>query len=286
MKQFHLYLVSDATGESVQTIARACTVQFDDVKIVEHLWPMVRTPTALDIVIEELKAEPGLVFYTLLDADLTKALEDFCWKNQLTCISVLDPFIKVMAKHFGVESGRQPGRQHVLDAEYFERIEAINFVMAHDDGQTVRNLREADVILVGVSRTSKTPTSIYLANRGIKAANIPIVPGRPLPDDLFRKDGPLVVGLTEDPGRLVQLRRSRLRLEEGAPDTDYTDIDAVRREVADARRLFSRNGWPVIDVTRRSIEETAAAIIQLTQKRQKAQRAGPAPAGATGPVAS
>ncbi len=269
MSRHHLYLISDSTGETVQSIGRACTVQFEQVEIVEHLWPMVRSPRALEIVIEELEEEPGLVLYTLLDRALAETLEDYCKRRSLTCVSVIDPFIEVMATYFGEKSRDMPGRQHELDDEYFQRIDAITYVMQHDDGQQTGNLEEADVVLVGVSRTSKTPTSIYLANRGIKAANVPIVPDQPLPEILFNLNRPLVVGLTEDPRRLVDLRRSRMRQSLGGTETAYTDIGAVRKEVADARRLFGRYGWPVIDVTRRSIEETAAAIMRLVRDRDR-----------------
>ncbi len=269
MSRHHLYLISDSTGETVQSIGRACTVQFEHVDVVEHLWPMVRSPRALEIVIEEIEAEPGLILYTLLDRTLAETLESFCKRRGLTCVSVIDPFIATMADYFGEKSRDQPGRQHELDDEYFRRIDAITYVMNHDDGQQAENLAEADVVLVGVSRTSKTPTSIYLANRGIKAANVPIVPGQPLPDGLFAPDRPLIVGLTENPRRLVDLRRSRMRQSLGGTETDYTDFDTVKQEVADARRLFGRQGWPVIDVTRRSIEETAAAVMRLVHERAR-----------------
>lgn len=281
-KRRHLYLVSDATGETVHSIARACSVQFQEVEVIEHTWPMVRSERALDTVLEELEEEPGLVLYTLLDEALSQKLTDFCWQRQIPCISVLDPFINLMANFFGEESRGLPGIQHVMDAEYFSRIDAINFVLAHDDGQRVDNIEEADVILVGVSRTSKTPTSIYLANRGIKAANVPLVPNAPLPDTLLNVGDRLVVGLTEDPRRLVEIRRNRLRLEHEDSDTEYTDLDSVKEEVAWARRLFGKKGWPVIDVTRRSIEETAAAVMQLLNQRRKEEEEQDAEEGANG----
>ncbi len=230
---------------------------------------MVRSQRALEIVLEDVEVDPGLVLYTLVDHGLASVLEDFCTRRSLTCISVIDPFIKIMANYFGTTSRDLPGRQHELDEEYFERIEAINYVMQHDDGQQATNLEEADVVLVGVSRTSKTPTSIYLANRGIKASNIPIVPGQKLPDSLFASDCPLIVGLTEDPRRLVDIRRSRMRQSLGDTETAYTDIEEVKKEVKNARRLFGKHDWPVIDVTRRSIEETAAAIIRLVHERER-----------------
>lgn len=269
MTQHHLYLISDSTGETVHSIARACAVQFENVEVIEHVWPMVRTPKALETVMEDINAEPGLVLFTLLDESMRRVLQDFCRATNVTCISVLDPFIGAMGQYFGAVSRGQPGRQHVMDQEYFSRIDAINFVMAHDDGQSLSNLAEAEIILVGVSRTSKTPTCIYLANRGVKAANVPLVPDVPLPGELFEATDTLVVGLTEDPARLVQIRRNRLRLLNKGSETPYTDLANVKKEVAEARRLFNEKGWPIIDVTRRSIEETAAAILQLYNQRQR-----------------
>ncbi|MGE0735832.1 MAG: pyruvate, water dikinase regulatory protein [Alphaproteobacteria bacterium] len=266
-RKHHIYLISDATGETVRSIARACAVQFEDVEVVEHVWPMVRSKRALQTVFEELEAAPGLILYTMLDKELREALKNFCRQKNLTAISVIEPFINAMATYFGAASRDQPGRQHAMDAEYFTRIDAINYVMAHDDGQAVDTLKLADVILVGVSRTSKTPTCIYLANRGIKAANVPIVPNSPLPPQLFEARDALIVGLTEDPMRLVQIRRNRLRLLNQGQETDYTDMEAIKDEIAFARRLFTKHGWPVIDVTRRSIEETAAAILQIYSQR-------------------
>jgi regulator of PEP synthase PpsR (kinase-PPPase family) len=275
----HVYLISDATGETVRSIARACAVQFENIEVVEHLWPMVRSRRALDIVLEDLGGRPGLVFYTMLSPDLLERLEAFCRERRIPHISVLQPFISLMAQHFGQPAKALPGRQHALDAEYFQRIDAINFVLAHDDGQQPGSLDQAEVILVGVSRTSKTPTCIYLANRGIKAANVPVVPGLPLPEALFSRNNGLVVGLTEDPARLVEIRKNRLRLQEGiSGETDYTNFEKVREEVAEARKLFLRQGWPVIDVTRRSIEETAAAVLQLLGQRQRLHVEGSQPA--------
>lgn len=266
----HLYLVSDATGETVRSIARACAVQFEDIDVVEHLWPMVRSRRALETALEDLGQEPGIVFYSLLNHELAEQLEQFCGGRGVPCISVMEPFINLMARHFGQAPKRLVGKQHVLDAEYFQRIEAMNFVMAHDDGQKQASLDEADVILVGVSRTSKTPTCIYLANRGVKAANVPMVSGIPLPEKLFKPGRALVIGLTEDPARLVEVRKNRMRIQNSAQTTsDYTDLDKVREEVAEAKRLFARQGWPVIDVTRRSIEETAAAVLQLLSQRHR-----------------
>lgn len=274
MKAYNLHLVSDSTGETVLTIAKACVVQFEGVEVTEHTWSMVRTPGNLAKIFPEIKAHPGMVMFTLLDDRLRVKLQAFCRQIKVPCISVLDPFIAAFGTYLGVESQGLPGRQHVMDSDYFDRIDAMNFVMTHDDGQSVGNLKNAQVILVGVSRTSKTPTCVYLANRGIKAANVPIVPTSPLPENLENAKHALIIGLTEDPVRLVQIRRNRLRMLEAEPDTEYTDLQSIKQEIAAARRLFNDRGWPVIDVTRRSIEETAAEVMQLLAKRERDQEAG------------
>lgn len=258
----HLHLVSDATGETVGTVVRACSVQFRQIETIEHAWTMVRTPAHMERVLAGIEANPGPVLFTLVDGRLRRQLTEGCARLTLPCVSILDPVIAVLASHYGMETEGRPGAQHEMDAEYFERIAAMDFALAHDDGAGLETIGKADVILLGVSRTSKTPTTIYLANRGIKAANYPLVPGVPLPQEIEKAEGPLIVGLTKDPARLVDIRRNRLRLIGGNDqEDDYVDLDSVRREVAGARRLFSRHGWPVVDVTRRSIEETAAAII-------------------------
>lgn len=269
MQDFHLHLVSDSTGETVTLLARACLVQFDDIQVREHLWPLVRTIDQVREVMERIREHPGFVMCTLVDEKNRMALEEGCRMHQIPCIPVLDPVVAALGAYLNAKSHPRPGRQHVMDAEYFNRIEAMQFALSHDDGQMTHELSNADVILVGVSRTSKTPTCIYLANRGIKAANIPFVPGCPLPDELFEEDGPAVVGLTNDPKRLIEIRRQRLRFLDQDPDTDYVDEDAVKEEVSSARRLFSQYDWPVINVSRRSIEETAATILQLLARRNE-----------------
>lgn len=268
MKEFHLHLVSDATGETINSVARACVIQFDQVRPIEHFWNLVRTSHQLDLVLEGIESNPGLVMFTLVDEALRRRLQEFCREQQVPCIPVLDPLINALAAYLGRESQSQPGKQHALDAEYFGRMAAMEYTLAHDDGQSSWDLHEADVILLGVSRTSKTPTCVYLANRGIKAANVPIVPGCPLPAELELVSRPLIVGLTKDPDRLIQIRRNRLRLLNQGEGSDYVDPDLVKQEVVEARRLYSRKGWPVIDVTRRSIEETAAEIVMLLTRRQ------------------
>jgi len=262
-KTFHLHLVSDATGETINSVARACLVQFDDIEPTEHAWSLIRTPGQMEKVLAAIAAHPGPVLFTMVNEQLRTLLQDGCRRLQVPCIPVLDPVIGALGAYLGMQSSGLPGRQHEMDAEYFSRIDAMSFALAHDDGQASYDYDDADVILVGVSRTSKTPTCIYLANRGIKAANVPVVPGCPLPRELETVRRPLVVGLTKDPTQLVQIRRSRLHMLAHSEETDYVDPEVVRREVVAARRLCSENNWPVIDVSRRSIEETAATIIQM-----------------------
>lgn len=262
MTSHHLHLVSDATGETINSVTRACLVQFQGIEPVEHVWSLIRTRTQMDRVIAGIEKHPGPVLFTLVNEDLRGRLVEGCRELGVPCIPVLDSVIHALAAYFGVGISGKPGLQHVMDSEYFARIEAMNYTLSHDDGQSTAQLDDADVILVGVSRTSKTPTCIYLANRGIKAANVPYVPGIPLPQELFRVQGPMIVGLTKEPSRLVQVRRQRLNmLPDDGGETDYVDLESVKAEVQEARKLFSRRGWPVIDVTRRSIEETAATIM-------------------------
>ena len=273
-RRFHLHLVSDATGETINAVARACLVQFEGVDAVEHVWSLIRTVGQMDRVLAGIKDNPGIVLFTLVNPDLRERLREGCRSLQTPCIAVLDPVIMALANFLGLQASGQPGLQHELDAEYFARIDAMTFALVHDDGQSARSYNDADVILIGVSRTSKTPTCIYLANRGIKAANVPIVPGCPVPDELLAARRPLVVGLTKDPSQLVHIRRNRLRLLSQDEQTDYIDPDSVREEVAQARRLCAENRWPVLDVTRRSIEETAATIIQMLSEHRSRPLAG------------
>jgi len=262
-----MHLVSDATGETVISSARACVAQFDGVKPIEHFWNLVRTQRQLNLVVEGIQEKPGIVIYTLVDRELRARIETACRELQLPCVPMLDPILKGLSAYLGLESKAQPGRQHTMGEEYFSRLDAMDFALSQDDGQAPAKLADADVILVGVSRTSKTPTCIYLANRGIKAANVPYVPGTPLPEILTSGRAPMVVGLTEDPERLVSIRRNRLRMLNQTETSSYADIEAVRSEVNEARRLYTKMGWPVIDVTRRSIEETAAEIIKILARR-------------------
>jgi len=265
MKSIHLHLVSDSSGETVSSIARACLVQFEDVAVNQHLWWLVRTPGQAGRVIDGIKQQPGLVLYTVVDAAIRRTLEEGFREAEVPHIPVLDPVLTTLSAELQAQAGAQPGRQHVMDAEYFRRIDAMNFTIEHDDGQSMARVDEADVIVFGVSRTSKTPTCMYLANRGLKAMNVPVVPGIPLPKAALEAKGPLKVGLTREPRSLADIRRNRLRqIATGeSRESDYADEERVRQEVMEARRIFTRLGFPVIDVTRRSIEEAAATILQL-----------------------
>ncbi len=269
MQPYHIHLVSDSTGETVGTVARACLVQFTDFDVEEHIWPMVRTAKQIAEVVAGIKAEPGLVLYTLVNDNNVSALEKECQDLKVPYIGLLNPVIVAMGHYLGSEARHRPGRQHVMDAGYFGRINAMQFVLSHDDGQLTKDLDQADVVIVGVSRSSKTPTCVYLANRGIKAANIPLVPGVLLPAEVDNATRPLFVGLTTDAKSLVHLRRNRMRSIKEDAETDYTDYEAVADEVTSARRLFAERAWPVIDVTRRSVEETATNIMQLLKRHRE-----------------
>ena len=242
-------------------------MQFDETQAIEHVWSMVRTRAQIERVVAGIEANPGVVLFTMVDNALRQMLQDGCRRLQVPAIPVLDPVLGALASYLGREVRGLPGKQHLLDSEYFARIDAMTFAINHDDGQAPWGINDADICLVGVSRTSKTPTCLYLANRGIKAANVPFVPGIPLPQELLKAKKPLIVGLTNDPERLIHLRRNRLSLLDHNEATDYTDIEAVRTEVREARRVFAQYHWPVIDVTRRSIEETASSIYKLLMRR-------------------
>lgn len=269
MTRLNLHLVSDSTGETLEMIAKAALAQFDDADIRRHFWPMVRSRQHLDRIFGELAAHPGLVLFTLVNPETRARLEEHCRQAGLPAVAALDAVNDALEAQLGQEAQGRPGRQHTMDEAYFARVEAIQFTIAHDDGVGWENWEQADIVLAGVSRSSKTPTSIYLANRGYKVANIPLVVESPPPAALFSLRRPLVVGLTTAPERLVQIRRNRLLSLNESAETSYADSDRVSDELRFARRMFADNGWPVIDVTRRSIEETAAAIIRLYQEHDQ-----------------
>ncbi len=267
---FHLHLVSDSTGETLITVARAVAAQYANVTPVEHVYPLVRSQKQLDRVLTEIEEAPGIVLFTLLEKDLVGRLEAKCQEINSPSLSIIGPVMQLFQAYLGAATTGRVGAQHTLNAEYFKRIDALNYTMMHDDGQHTEGLEEADVVLVGVSRTSKTPTSIYLANRGVRTANVPLVPGIPLPHQLETLKHPLVVSLHATPERLIQVRQNRL-LSMGSDNAsdDYIDRQSVTEEVTFARKLSAKFGWALLDVTRRSIEETAAAVMKLLADRQR-----------------
>lgn len=267
---FHLHLISDSTGETLITVSRAAAAQYAKLMPVEHVHPLVRTSKQLDRVFSEIEESPGIVLYTLLEQNLAGRLEEKCRELGLPCLSILGPVLHLFQAYLGAESTHKVGAQHTLNADYFRRIDALNYTMMHDDGQQADDLEEADVVLIGVSRTSKTPTSIYLANRGVKTANIPLVPGVPLLQGIEQLKHPLIVGLYASPERIVQIRQNRLLgLKAHRDDDKYIDQQAVADEVTSSRRLCAKHNWPSIDVSRRSIEETAAAVLTLLSERRR-----------------
>ncbi len=265
--KFHLHLVSDFTGETVTAVARACLSQFEDAQVIEHPWWLVRAENQVSKVIEGIARFPGIVLCTLVDNGVRSLLEEACRRLGTPCIAVLDPVMGALAAFTGAEIRALPGQQHALSAEYFRRIDAIHFTLAHDDGRVVHDLNDADIIVVGVSRTSKTPTCMYLAYRGLKVANVPFVPGIELPAVLFEASYPLIVGLTRDPCYLVDIRCNRVQSDIGGGS--YTSYEEVKSEVQEAQRLFTRQRWPVIDMTARSIEEAAATILHHHARYQE-----------------
>lgn len=267
---FHLHLVSDATGETLINVGRAACAQYANVQPIEHVYPLVRSMKQLERVLSEIENNPGIVLYTLVDRELRERLKARCQDVGVPYMSVLAPVVRLFQSYLGGEPTPRVGGQHSLDAGYFKRIDALNYTVMHDDGQMTHDLETADVVLLGVSRSSKTPTSIYLANRGIKTANIPLVANMPLPPGLESLKKPLVVGLVATPERIVEIRQNRLLgLNAADAASSYTDRQAVSEEIAFSRRLCARNGWPLIDVTRRSIEETAATIMALYNERRR-----------------
>ncbi|GES46871.1 hypothetical protein FBZ98_10560 [Rhizobium sp. ERR 922] len=264
---FHLHLISDSTGETLISAGRAASVQFHASQPIEHVYPLIRNRKQLLPVLEAIDHSPGIVLYTIVDRELADFIAERCREMGVPSVNVLEPVMNVFQTYLGTASRRRVGAQHVMNADYFARIEALNFTMDHDDGQMPDDYDDADVVIIGISRTSKTPTSIYLANRGIKTANIPIVHGVPLPESLIKATKPLIVGLVATTDRISQVRENRiLGTTPGFDRGDYTDRAAISEELKYARSLCARHNWPIIDVTRRSIEETAAAIVALRPK--------------------
>ena len=266
MQKIHLHLVSDSTGDTLDQVTKAAFAQFADVEVVRHNWPMIRTPRHMANIIPEIEENPGIVMFTLVDRAIEDVLIEACEQHKWKYVSVLRGIIRQLGSILGVRGTRIAGLQHQMNDEYFDRIAAMEYTLSHDDGQIPDGLNHADIVVVGVSRTSKTPTCIYLANKGYKAANIPLVPQCPLPSELLELKDVFVVGLVHGVDHLVQIRRNRLNSLKEGKTTSYVDIDSVKQEIRDARRLFSKMGWPVIDTTRKSIEETAVSIQKFKQR--------------------
>ena len=271
-RYFHLHLVSDATGETLNTVAKAAAAQYSDFRPIAHIYALVRTPSQLNRALREIEEQPGIVLFTLINPDIRRHLEEQCDAMGVPCLSILDPIISILSQYLNATSRPQVGGQHALNSDYFRRIDALNYTMAHDDGQSIDDLEKADIVILGVSRTSKTPTSIYLAQRGIRTANIPIVPGIPVPQKLIDLKGPLVVGLIASAERIAQIRRHRLLSLKESRSTDYVDPRQITDELMLMKTLCSNNDWPMIDVTRRSVEEIAATILNMLSDNKRSDR--------------
>ncbi|HVJ76230.1 MAG TPA: pyruvate, water dikinase regulatory protein [Hyphomicrobium sp.] len=265
---FHMHLVSDATGETLVAIAKAATVQYQNIRAIEHVHPLVRTQRQLKRVLSDIAQEPGIVLYTVVNKTLADELEKHCQQLKIPCLAVLQPIMQVFESYLGAPQTPTVAGQHVLDADYFRRIDAMNFTMAHDDGRLPDNLSDADIILLGISRTSKTPTSLYLAQRGYKTTNLPLVPQVPLPEELLEPHTAFVVCLIANVDRIADVRRNRAALMADRDLETYVDRDLISAEIAYTRKMAAQYGWPIIDVTRRSIEESATMILKLLHDRK------------------
>ena len=272
IKKINLHLVSDSTGETLSAVARAVLSQFEGVESNDFIWPLVRTKSQVEKIKDSIKKNPGIVLYTILEDEITEDLKKFCYELQLPCIPVLSRIITEFSNYLGMNISQVIGRQHILDEQYFSRVEAVNYTLTHDDGQSTWDLYDADIVVIGVSRTSKSPTSVYLSLRGYKTANIPFVSLETFPQNIHDLKSPLIVGLTINPEKLIQIRQNRLLMLGQELETDYIDLDKVKSEIAESRKLFAKLTCPVIDVTKKSVEETAAKIIQLYQEKKKANK--------------
>lgn len=271
MKELHVHLVSDSTAGTVSAIARAVIAEFDGVNCREHIWALVRSERQLEKLEEALKSSPGPVFYTMVDEELSEKLTKICAHLNLPCINPLERSSGMISAYLQQEASARPGSRHRMNENYFSRIEAIDYTLSHDDGKRHWELAGADIILVGPSRTSKSPTCVYLGNSGLRAANVPYVHGVALPEELFQVKKPLIVGLIIHPKRLIEIRKSRLQTIGHDKLEHYADDDKVEEEIKTARQLYRQYNWPVIDVSQRSVEETAAAILNIYHRRQEEQ---------------
>jgi len=263
-KTYQVYQVSDSTGETLDRIFLALKAQFPNFECKTIHYSFTRTKNQVDKIISNSKSSTNvIILYTIVDNGLAKYMIEETKKNNIPCFEVLGNLISDFAKLLKQEASRKPSGQHVLDKEYYNRIEAVQFTMTHDDGKIISDLDKSDVILVGISRTSKTPTSIYLANRGYKVSNIPIIPNKNLPDELIQSaKKTFIVGLVCDVNRLLDVRRNRIQSMHEDRPVNYTNEIEITNEIENSKKIFRKNNWPIIDVTRKSVEETAASIIK------------------------
>ncbi len=265
-EKYNVYLVSDSTGETLDRIFLSLKSQFANFDYVKKEFAFIRTEQQIDKIIKECnKIENSIILYTIVETKLAKYLASQSENFSVPCFGVLGNLILSFSKLLNQKAIHKPSAQHVLDEDYYKRIEAIQFTMSHDDGKKVDDINNADVVLLGVSRTSKTPTSIYLANRGYKTVNIPLVLDQKIPEDLYSNTTSCIVGLVADPERLSDIRRNRVAIMQDQNLKEYTDLESIKKEVENSKKLFKKNSWPVIDVTRRSVEETAASILKIIE---------------------
>lgn len=269
-RYFHLHLISDSTGETLIAASRAVASQYEKTNAIEHVYPGVRSQTKLEEAFLQIDEKPGIVLFTIANKNLSNALLERCVAMGIPCVSILEPIFKTFQAYLGVPSSPKTGAQHELNADYFNRIDAINFTLMHDDGALPEVIEDADIVLLGISRTSKTPTSIYLANRGLKTANFPLVPNASIPTKLLEAKNPLLVALIASTDRIYQVRQNRILGNENTNKANpYIDRASIAEELAQTRKLCKRHNWPMIDVSRKSIEETAAEIYALWQSHQQ-----------------
>ena len=267
----NIYLISDSTGETLDRIFLALKAQFESFDYKINQFSFTRTENQINKILEEaVKNKNSIILYTIVNSKLAKFLTDESSKKKIPCFGVLGDLILNFSKLLNQKASHEPSGQHVLNKEYYDRIEAIQFTMNHDDGNNTTDIENSDIVLLGVSRTSKTPTSIYLANRSFKTSNIPLVNEKSIPEKLKKKKfQPCVVGLITEPSRLFDVRKNRLNSLREGNNIEYANIDKIKKELESSKKLFKKNNWPIIDVTRKSVEETAASIIKIYEIKNK-----------------
>lgn len=270
MKNLIIHLVSDSSGQTVKQAAKSAMSQFSDIITKEYHWPMIRNQQLLVEVLDKIKTKPGIVLYTISNLELRDQLKKFCWNLKIPAVSVVGKIVTEIANYLDIDTDEANANYgYKLNADYFDKVDAIDFALRHDDGQMTHELESADIVLIGPSRTSKTPTSVYLAYNGFKTANIPYVHDCPFPDNLEKLKFPLIVGLIINPSRLVEIRETRMNLLQARDQSDYTDLKIVQSECLKIKRMCEQHNWPVVDVSRRSIEETAAVIMKLFYNKKR-----------------